>query len=228
MIRKPKSFKWAEMDYNAIQLERKISEYFTRDEKLSNSETSCFSERLNRSGIHAVIAVDNDTTDFVTVYLYDYNKRKFITKGKTVFTSGNLIDNIWSAIENLEKSINEDSLTENIKNNRRRVNEVKGEKMKFSDYLNEDPQKNNLAKKYADIVLKDAKEIMDVLNKVKDDDETSDLFCRNMVYHLSRTSSLLRDYVMKYENNTDNEFTNAVNKDIGRISKELSALNDID
>ena len=124
MIRKPKCFKWAEMDYNAIQLERKISEYFTRDEKLSNSETSCFSERLNRSGIHSVIAVDNDTTDFVTVYLYDYSKRKFITKGKTVFTNGNLIDNIWSEIENLEKSINEDSLTENIKNNRRRVNEA--------------------------------------------------------------------------------------------------------
>ena len=49
------------------------------------------------------------------------NKRKFITKGKTVFTNGNLIDNIWSAIENLEKSINEDSLTEN---NRSCVNEA--------------------------------------------------------------------------------------------------------
>ena len=48
-----------------------------------------------------------------------------------------------------------------------------------------------------------------------------------MVYHLSRTSSLLRDYVNKYGNNTDNEFINAVKKDIGRISKELSALNGI-
>ena len=30
----------------------------------------------------------------------------------------------WAEIENLENSINEDSLTENIKNNRRRVNEA--------------------------------------------------------------------------------------------------------
>ena len=47
--------------------------------------------------------------------------------------------------------------------------------MKFSDYLNEAPQKNNPAKKYADIVLKDAKEIMDAFEKIKDD-ETFQLF----------------------------------------------------
>ena len=103
--------------------------------------------------------------------------------------------------------------------------------MKFSDYchnnaLNEASQENNTAKKYADIVLEDAKDIIDVLNKIKDD-ETVYYFCRNMIYHLSRTSSLLRDYVMKYGNNTDNEFMNAVNKKIGRISKELGALDGI-
>lgn len=124
MITKPNHFKWAEMDYKVNSLEREISKYFMRDKKLSNSETSYFSESLNRSGIYAVVAVDQDNIDFVTVYLYDYNKRKFITKGKTVFTSGVLIDNIWSAIENLEKSINENSLTEKYKNNRRRINEA--------------------------------------------------------------------------------------------------------
>lgn len=98
--------------------------------------------------------------------------------------------------------------------------------MKFSDYLNEASQENNSAKKFADIVLEDAKNIIDVLNKIEDD-ETVYYFCRNMIYHLSRTSSLLRDYVMKYGNNTDNEFMNAVNKKIGRISKELGALDGI-
>ena len=104
--------------------------------------------------------------------------------------------------------------------------------MKFSDYLNEAQlneaqQENNQAKKYANIVLEDAKDIIDVLNKVKDDDETVKYFCRNMVYHLSRTSSLLRDYVKEYGNNTDSKFIKAVKRNIDRISKELSALDDI-
>lgn len=112
--------------------------------------------------------------------------------------------------------------------------------MKFSDYcrnnalnannannaLNEASQENNSAKKYADIVLEDAKDIIDVLNKIEDD-ETVYYFCRNMIYHLSRTSSLLRDYVKEYGDNTDSKFIKAVKRNIGRISKELSALDDV-
>lgn len=48
-----------------------------------------------------------------------------------------------------------------------------------------------------------------------------------MVYHLSRTSSLLRDYVKEYGDNTDSKFIKAVKRNIGRISKELGALDDI-
>ena len=74
----------------------------------------------------------------------------------------------WAEIENLENSINEDSLTENIKNNRRRVNEAisfKFKKVVIKKEGKEIPLSTNvIADIIEDIDVKYVSKFDDVLN----------------------------------------------------------------